>query len=84
VIHKFDEPVKLLPSYSFSKNSATFFLQQVALHATAEEMQIVSFNPGSILTDAARNVGFDETSGIDWDDGMKTKPAASLAVGIIH
>lgn len=75
VIHKFDEPVRLLPSYSFTKNSAAFFLQQVALHVTAEDMQIVSFNPGQILTDAARNAGFDETSGIDWDDGMKTKSA---------
>lgn len=71
MIHKFDEPVRLLPSYSFTKNSAAFFLQQVALHATAEDMQIVSFNPGQILTDAARNAGYDETSGIDFDDGMK-------------
>lgn len=71
MIHKFDEPVRLLPSYSFTKNSAAFFLQQVALHVTAEDMQIVSFNPGQILTDAARNAGYDETSGIDFDDGMK-------------
>lgn len=82
MIHKFDEPVRLLPSYSFTKNSAAFFLQQVALHVTAEDMQIVSFNPGQILTDAARNAGYDETSGIDWDDGMKTKSAVFLAASI--
>ncbi|KAM0463247.1 hypothetical protein ACHAPV_003375 [Trichoderma viride] len=88
VIHKFDEPVKLLPSYSFTKNSAAFFLQQVALHVTAEDMQIVSFNPGQILTDAARNTGFDETSGIDWDDenlpGHFAVWAASPEAKLLH
>ncbi|KAK1241163.1 hypothetical protein MKX08_001137 [Trichoderma sp. CBMAI-0020] len=88
VIHKFDEPVRLLPSYSFTKNSAAFFLQQVALHVTAEEMQIVSFNPGQILTDAAKNAGFDETSGIDWDDenlpGHFAVWAASPEAKLLH
>lgn len=82
MLHHFNEPSRLLPSYGLTKNSAAFFLQQVALHVTAEDMQIVSFNPGQILTDAARNAGYDETSGIDWDDGRETD-SATFFVAII-
>ena len=32
------------------------------------DMQIVSFHPGSVLSESARNLGLDETS-LDWDDG---------------
>jgi hypothetical protein len=70
VIHDWDGPGRNIPSYALTKNSAALFLQQVARHVDVKDMQIVSFNPGSILTETARKAGFDETSGILWDNGM--------------
>lgn len=43
-------------------------MQLIADDADPRDMQVVSFHPGSVLSDTVRSAGFDETSK-DWDDG---------------
>lgn len=59
-----------MQSYSLTKNAGTLYMQQVARAISVKEMQVVSFHPGSILSEAVRNGGYDENSGIPWDDGV--------------
>ena len=54
------------PNYSLTKNSSTLAIQQIAKDIPAEDVQIVSFHPGALFTDAARPLGKD---GYPWDDG---------------
>jgi NAD(P)-dependent dehydrogenase (short-subunit alcohol dehydrogenase family) len=67
-IHLFEVEAKAIPTYALTKNSGTLLLQLIANDTDPSDLQIVSFNPGSILSESARNVGFDESS-FDWDDG---------------
>lgn len=57
------------PSYGLTKSSATLLVQQIAKDTKVQDMQIVSFHPGGVLTDMARNAGYDENSGIPFDHG---------------
>ncbi|KAK4149661.1 hypothetical protein C8A00DRAFT_46764 [Chaetomidium leptoderma] len=66
-IHLFDTEAERLPTYALTKNSGTLLIQQIAKDTKPEDMQVVSFHPGSVLSEAARSVGFDESS-LDWDD----------------
>ena len=45
-------------------------LQAIAREVDPKELQIVSFHPGAILSEASRTAGLDETS-LPWDDGEK-------------
>ncbi|KKP06909.1 hypothetical protein THAR02_00990 [Trichoderma harzianum] len=56
------------PSYGLTKNASLGIAQQFAQEHTAEEMQIVSFHPGAVLTPMSRADGFDESSPINWDN----------------
>ncbi|AEO57309.1 hypothetical protein MYCTH_2303310 [Thermothelomyces thermophilus ATCC 42464] len=56
-----------IPTYALSKNAGTLLMQLIADDTDPEHMQVVSFHPGSILSDTVRSAGFDETSK-DWDD----------------
>jgi NAD(P)-dependent dehydrogenase (short-subunit alcohol dehydrogenase family) len=57
------------PSYGLTKNASTLLVQQIAKDTAPEDLQIVSFHPGGVLTEAARKQGYDEDSGIRHDDG---------------
>lgn len=57
------------PTYGLTKNAGTALLQQIAKDTSANDMQIVSFHPGGVLTESARKLGIDENSGIRFDDG---------------
>lgn len=57
------------PTYGLTKNASTLLVQQIAKDTAPEDMQIVSFHPGGVLTEAARKQGFDENSGFRLDDG---------------
>ena len=46
------------PSYGLTKNSGTLLLQQIAKDVRLDDMQIVSYHPGGILTDSVREAGY--------------------------
>ena len=46
------------PGYGLTKNSGTLLVQQIAKDVKSEEMQIVSFHPGGVFTEAAKNAGY--------------------------
>jgi hypothetical protein len=54
-------------------------VQLIANDTDPSDLQIVSFNPGSILSESARNVGFDESS-FDWDDGNALSLSLSFSL----
>ncbi|KAJ4856685.1 short chain dehydrogenase domain-containing protein [Trichoderma breve] len=56
------------PSYGLTKNASLGIAQQFAQEHTAEELQIISFHPGAVLTPMSRADGFDESSPINWDN----------------
>jgi NAD(P)-dependent dehydrogenase (short-subunit alcohol dehydrogenase family) len=58
------------PSYGLTKNTATALLQQIAKDTNVNDMQIINFHPGGVLTDMARSSGASEDMGIPFDDGM--------------
>lgn len=58
------------PSYGLTKNAGTALVQQIAKDTPVNEMQVVSFHPGGVLTDMARAAGAREDIGIPFDDGM--------------
>jgi NAD(P)-dependent dehydrogenase (short-subunit alcohol dehydrogenase family) len=62
------------PSYTATKNAATLLLQQIAKDTPVAKTQIVSFHPGSILSEAAKRAGYDEKS-VPWDDGRAPSPS---------
>jgi NAD(P)-dependent dehydrogenase (short-subunit alcohol dehydrogenase family) len=59
------------PNYTLSKNAGTLLLQQIAKDISPEKMQIISFHPGTIFTDAARDAGYNENS-LAWNNGKST------------
>ncbi|KAK2044726.1 hypothetical protein LZ31DRAFT_421598, partial [Colletotrichum somersetense] len=52
-----------------TKAAGTALVQQIAKDTSLHDMQIVSFHPGGVLTESARNVGYNENMGIHFDDG---------------
>ncbi|KAK4159413.1 NAD(P)-binding protein [Cladorrhinum sp. PSN259] len=65
--HNFKTESRHIPTYGLTKNSGTLVLQQIARDTDPAEMQIVSYHPGAVLTDLARENGMDEAT-FDWDD----------------
>ncbi len=57
------------PTYGLTKNAGTLVLQQIAKDVKPEDMQVVSFHPGGILTESVRKLGYTENMGIEFDDG---------------
>lgn len=45
------------PNYSLTKNASKLAMQQIAKDTASDEVQIISFHPGAIYTDAARRNG---------------------------
>lgn len=58
------------PSYGLTKNAATLLIQQIAKDTKVNDMQMISFHPGGVLTDMVRQSGVREDMGIPFDDGM--------------
>lgn len=48
------------PGYPLTKNSGTLLMQLIAKDADPEQMQVVSFHPGVIYSDAFKSLGFGE------------------------
>ncbi len=61
-----------LPSYSLTKTAGHLLLQKVADGVDQKKLQVVSFHPGSILSETTRNAGLDENS-FAWDNGKHLK-----------
>ncbi|KAI0432750.1 short chain dehydrogenase [Xylaria sp. FL1042] len=54
------------PGYALTKHSIQLGLQLIAQDTPPEEIQIISFNPGAIFNENARDKGYTEDS-IPWD-----------------
>ncbi|RFU72681.1 short chain dehydrogenase [Trichoderma arundinaceum] len=65
-IHDF-ESAKMVPNYSASKNAGTLMVQLVARGVSPDDMQVLSFHPGVIFTDAAQKTSASKDAW-DWDD----------------
>jgi NAD(P)-dependent dehydrogenase (short-subunit alcohol dehydrogenase family) len=76
-IHDFIYGGSFVRTYSLTKNSGALLMQLIAKDTDAEDMQIVSFHPGAVLSESARNVGYTEAS-LDWDHGMRLPIATFL------
>ncbi|KAK4246820.1 hypothetical protein C7999DRAFT_32791 [Corynascus novoguineensis] len=66
-VHLFYTEGDRIPTYSLTKNSGTLLVQQIAKDTRPDDMQIISFHPGAVLSESARKVGYEESS-LDWDD----------------
>jgi NAD(P)-dependent dehydrogenase (short-subunit alcohol dehydrogenase family) len=56
------------PNYGATKSAGTLALQQIAKDVSVDDMQIVSFHPGAIFTEGAKNAGYREDA-IEWNSG---------------
>ncbi|KAM0265321.1 hypothetical protein ACHAQJ_000161 [Trichoderma viride] len=65
-IHDF-EAVKMFPNYCASKNAGTLVVQQVAQGVAPDDMQVLSFHPGAIYTDAVKSSGIPKEF-YEWDN----------------
>lgn len=54
--------------YSASKNAFMALLHHIAIQTPVEKVQILSFHPGRIFTEAAERGGYNEKD-YNWDDG---------------
>ncbi|KAM0254707.1 hypothetical protein ACHAQJ_006488 [Trichoderma viride] len=76
------------PSYGMTKNASTLLVQQIAQDTAVNDMQVVSFHPGGVLTDMARSSGASEDMGIPFDDpnlpGQFAVWAASREAEYLH
>ncbi|OBT43148.1 hypothetical protein VE00_07668 [Pseudogymnoascus sp. WSF 3629] len=65
-IHDFEAAARM-PNYSASKSAGTILVQQIAKDVSPDDLQIVSFHPGSIFTWTAEKAGYTRTT-LNWDD----------------
>ncbi|KAI3332200.1 NAD(P)-binding protein [Xylariaceae sp. AK1471] len=65
-IHEFETFGQNYPAYGLTKHAGQLTLQLIAQDTPPEKMQVVSFHPGAIFTDAAKGSGWTEDS-IPWD-----------------
>lgn len=56
------------PSYCATKNAGFLALQQVAKDISVDQLQVVSFHPGTVFTPAVASFGLTEDS-IEYVDG---------------
>jgi hypothetical protein len=54
--------------YGLTKHACQLTLQLIAQDTPPEKMQIVSFHPGAIFTEAAEDYGWTKDS-LPWDNG---------------
>ncbi|KAM3453105.1 hypothetical protein MY3296_004032 [Beauveria thailandica] len=65
-IHDFDA-ASFLPNYSASKSAGAILVQQIAKGVPVDDMQVINFHPGAILTSVAKKAGY-TTESLPWDD----------------
>ncbi|KAK3191219.1 hypothetical protein K4F52_002809 [Lecanicillium sp. MT-2017a] len=65
VTHFFDA-TDSIPNYAVTKSASTMMMQQIARLVKPDDLQVVSFDPGSVFTTAAKNAGFTEVD-FAWD-----------------
>lgn len=58
-----------LRTYAVTKSASTALFQRIAQDVSPDELQIVSYHPGSVYTDQMRKIGLEEDFA-DFDDGM--------------
>jgi hypothetical protein len=76
-IHRWDS-APVVPGYQLSKNALTCALQQIARDTPVDKLQVVSFHPSVVYTEAAKMAGYSPdmhpwTNGKDpipWTDGI--------------
>ncbi|KAJ3547696.1 hypothetical protein NM208_g1383 [Fusarium decemcellulare] len=76
------------PTYGLTKNAALVLLQQIAKDTEVNDMQVVSFHPGGILTEPGRKHGLREGMGFMFDDedlpGRMAVWSASTEAKFLH
>ncbi|KAM6505544.1 hypothetical protein FSOLCH5_013720 [Fusarium solani] len=76
-----------LPSYTLTKKAGQILIQTLADAADPKKLQIISYHPGSILSETARDAGMTEDS-IHFDDIKLPSDfgvwAASSEAGFLH
>ncbi|KAH7136745.1 hypothetical protein B0J13DRAFT_506380 [Dactylonectria estremocensis] len=65
-IHRWDSAPQM-PGYMITKNSFTCVLQEVARDTSSEAMQILSFHPSIVFTEAAAKAGYTKDT-LPWTD----------------
>lgn len=68
------------PTYGLTKNVSTLLVQQIAKDTDPDDLQIVSFHPGGVLTDLGRSLGVTEDIGIDFDDGKCSVESSTVGL----
>jgi NAD(P)-dependent dehydrogenase (short-subunit alcohol dehydrogenase family) len=56
------------PTYGLTKSAAAALFQQIAKDSNPDELQVVSFHPGGVLTESARREGYADGN-FKFDDG---------------
>ncbi|KJZ77318.1 hypothetical protein HIM_03042 [Hirsutella minnesotensis 3608] len=86
-IYEFSGLAAMIPNYSATKNAGAMLLQMIAKDVRPEEMQVVSFHPGAVFTQAAEKAGLKKDH-YDWDDenmaGQFAVWAASPEARFLH
>ncbi|KAK0609662.1 hypothetical protein B0T17DRAFT_129095 [Bombardia bombarda] len=59
-IHNFYTEATTMPLYGASKNAGTLAMQQIAKDIDVKDLQIVSYHPGGVFTQATRDAGYTE------------------------
>ncbi|KAI1372380.1 NAD(P)-binding protein [Hypoxylon crocopeplum] len=70
-IQDWNNIVPEIPGYGLTKSAGTLLIQQIAKDTSPKDMQVISFHPGSILTEAVRRVFGDrlkELEGVKFDN----------------
>ncbi|EGU75165.1 hypothetical protein FOXB_14326 [Fusarium oxysporum f. sp. conglutinans Fo5176] len=68
------------PTYGLTKNASTLLLQQIAKDTKPNDMQVVSFHPGGVLTESAKRVGGKELKKLVFDDAKPENLPGHFAV----
>lgn len=58
----------MLPAYTLTKQAGQLLIQTLADEADPTKLQVISYHPGAILSESARNSGLTEDT-LAWDDG---------------
>ncbi|KAI1400258.1 NAD(P)-binding protein [Hypoxylon fuscum] len=67
-IQDWNNIVPQIPGYGLTKSAGTLLIQQIAKDASPKDMQVLSFHPGTILTETVRRVIGDKVKEFDFDD----------------
>ncbi|KAF3062017.1 short-chain dehydrogenase [Daldinia childiae] len=65
-VHNFDATAAM-PTYSMTKHAGALTFQLIAQDIPSEDMQVIIFHPGAILTEAGERVGYTKDS-LPWED----------------